>query len=119
MSSSVDTTINIVKAHTTVGDTDHCYSEYSGTCAIQEASPGHRFENWCQVIWLGLQYGRLTKIRDSEGRSYFEEKMMYTLNERQAGGNVGYTVSESRNSRVRLGWEGEMDIWMWFPRRIK
>ena len=63
---------------------------------------------------------RLTKIRDSEGRGYFEEKMMYTLNARQAGNNVGYTIGQwIQNSRVRLGWDGEMDFWIWFPRRIK
>ena len=110
--------LSTVRHHSIVGDTAYWYSEYSGICALQEANPGHRFENWWQVIndnhlaWITV-CGWLTKIGDSEGRGYFEEKMMCTLNIRQAGGDVCYTVGQCiRNSRVRFSWNGEMDIRM-------
>lgn len=46
--------------------------------------------------------------------------MMYTLSAKQAGSDVGCTMVQwIRNSRVRFSWDGEMDICMWFPRRIK
>lgn len=63
----------------------------------------------------GLDY--ITKIRDSEGRGYLQEKMMYTLSTDKQAWCWVYIWSVDQKFKSET-WGGEMGIWMWLPRII-